>query len=303
MRGLVGVVCTALSMAVFAGACGDSDTEFGEQGGGDASGGAGAASNGGSGAATTNAGGSASGGSGGVAGNCDPPCDSFFECCNGECVNTANDILNCGECGEICDQDWPMCNNGSCGDAFDSCDQGTVCPTILNCCGTDCCEPDTQLCCVVEQGGPASPPACHDKVNDTCPKGTPGAVCAHPDTPIATPGGERPISSLGVGDIVFSVDDGAIVAVPIARIGRQEVRDHDVMRIRLDSGRTLFISAPHPTSDGTVGDLTPGATLEGPTVMEAELVPYGELHTYDILPASETGTYFAAGALLGSTLR
>jgi hypothetical protein len=37
-------------------------------------------------------------------------------------------------------------------------------------------------------------------------------------------------------------------------------------------------------------------------VASAELVPYGYDATYDVLPASSTGTYFVAGALIGSTL-
>jgi hypothetical protein len=34
-----------------------------------------------------------------------------------------------------------------------------------------------------------------------------------------------------------------------------------------------------------------------------EIVPYGHPYTYDILPASKSGTYFAAGVLIGSTLK
>jgi hypothetical protein len=37
-------------------------------------------------------------------------------------------------------------------------------------------------------------------------------------------------------------------------------------------------------------------------VVSAELVDYAHDRTYDILPRSSTGTYFAAGALVGSTL-
>jgi len=38
-------------------------------------------------------------------------------------------------------------------------------------------------------------------------------------------------------------------------------------------------------------------------VMSAELVPYAHAFTFDILPASETGTYVAGGVLIGSTLQ
>jgi hypothetical protein len=42
--------------------------------------------------------------------------------------------------------------------------------------------------------------------------------------------------------------------------------------------------------------------LDRIAVVSVELVPYGHPFTYDILPASETHTYFAAGALIGTTL-
>ena len=38
------------------------------------------------------------------------------------------------------------------------------------------------------------------------------------------------------------------------------------------------------------------------SVQTIELIPYAYDRTYDILPSSSTGSYFAAGALLGSTL-
>jgi hypothetical protein len=129
-------------------------------------------------------------------------------------------------------------------------------------------------------------------------------ICAAPDTPIATPNGDRPIASLRVGDLVYSVDRDAIVVVPLARVGRMPVGSHHVMRVILTDGAVLQISPGHPTADGRLfGDLTPGAALDSQhTVLTADLVPYVFDATYDVLPASSTGTYFAAGALIGSTL-
>lgn len=129
-------------------------------------------------------------------------------------------------------------------------------------------------------------------------------ICAAPDTPIATPGGERPIASLRPGDLVYSVDHDAIVVVPIARIGRTPVALHHVVHLVLADGSVLQLSPGHPTADGrTVGDLHPSSRLdESHTVVSASLVPYEYDATYDILPASDTGTYFAGGALLGSSL-
>lgn len=129
-------------------------------------------------------------------------------------------------------------------------------------------------------------------------------VCAAPNTPIATPSGERPIASLGIGELVYSVDKGAIVAVPIVHAGHTNVRAHRVVRVELHDGRVLEISPGHPTADGRMfGDLRAGTLLdEQHEVASVRLVPYEYDATYDILPDSSTGTYFAAGALVGSTL-
>jgi hypothetical protein len=129
-------------------------------------------------------------------------------------------------------------------------------------------------------------------------------ICAAPDTPISTPSGDRPIASLAVGDLVYSVDHGAIVAVPIALVGRTAVAAHRVMRVELAGGAVLEVSPGHRTGDGRrFGELTRGALLDSQhAVLSAELVPYGYDATYDVLPASSTGTYFAAGALVSSTL-
>jgi hypothetical protein len=128
--------------------------------------------------------------------------------------------------------------------------------------------------------------------------------CASPDTPIATPAGERAIAELKVGDLVYSVDDGAIVAVPLLRAGSLRVTNHAVVRVEIDDGNVLELSPGHPTADGRhFSDLAPGSHLDALHVVErAELVPYRFERTYDILPASSTGAYFAAGTLIGSTL-
>jgi hypothetical protein len=129
-------------------------------------------------------------------------------------------------------------------------------------------------------------------------------VCAAPDTPIATPDGERPIASLRAGDLVYSVEHDAIVAVPLLRVSRTPVSGHRVVRVVLRRGAVLEISAGHPLADGrTFGDLKPGSAIdEQHTVTSAQVVLYEHDATYDILPASSTGTYFAGGALIGSTL-
>jgi hypothetical protein len=184
------------------------------------------------------------------------------------------------------------------------CAEGSVCvsqtvgPQILPAtCAADPCAPQpldcscaSTLCragvCMIRDGGV------------TC-----LARCAAPDTPIATPSGEQPIATLRVGDLVYSVDAGQLRAVPILETSRTRAEHHHVMRVSLENGRVLEISPGHPTADGqTFADLRAGTFIGEARVVEAHLVPYAYSYTHDILPASDTGTYIAAGALIGSTL-
>lgn len=130
-----------------------------------------------------------------------------------------------------------------------------------------------------------------------------GGPCTAPDTPIATPTGDRPMSELAVGDVVYSMHQGRLQVVPIAQTNRTPVQHHAVSEVRLANGATLRISARHPTADGRLfRDLDPGTLLGDQPIVSVATVPYGEPFTYDILPASDTGTYLAGGALIGSTL-
>ena len=128
-------------------------------------------------------------------------------------------------------------------------------------------------------------------------------MCADPETPIATPTGDRPIASLRTGDLVYSIDRGQLVVVPIVRTQRTSVTRHHVMRLTLQSGSVLQITPGHPTADGRRFEaLAGGDRLDGIEITAAELVPYRHDATYDILPDSDTGAYFAGGVLIGSTL-
>jgi hypothetical protein len=162
--------------------------------------------------------------------------------------------------------------------------------------------------CTVYAGGPCVPPdgpkygCCRCAPDGTCAL---PCKCAAPDTPIATPTGERAIASLRPGDLVYSVDRMQVVVVPVVRVNESAVSaGYRVVRVRLANGATLDVSATHPTLDGrSFGDLRAGGALGGVGVLSAELVPYGHDRTFDILPASDTGAYFAGGALIGSTLK
>jgi hypothetical protein len=248
---------------------------------------------------TQGAGGGGGAGTGGAGGGsvCTTTCLSGFICCDGACVNPNNDILNCRECGRACSGPAPFCN-GTCGTA--PCSRAP-CPDQTICCSDQCCGAG-QLCCNVP--GPVDTgPRCTDPVGGTCPKGCPECICASPDTPIATPEGARPIASLVPGDLVYSVAHGRVAPVPILEIRRVPAHHHAVARLVMESGVVLEISGVHPTADGRrIGDLHPGDELDGVGVREATVIPYAHDATYDILPDSDTGTYFAGGLLIGSTL-
>jgi hypothetical protein len=128
--------------------------------------------------------------------------------------------------------------------------------------------------------------------------------CASPTTRVATPDGERPISTLRVGDLVYTVDQGARVARPLVRVHRQPVADHAIVRMVTTDGAVVEMSPNHPTADhGTFGELGPGDRLgHEHRVGSIELVPFEHDATWDVLPASDTGVYFASGVPVGSTL-
>jgi hypothetical protein len=138
----------------------------------------------------------------------------------------------------------------------------------------------------------------------TCAVGAPCTACCSANTPIATPHGERAIATLGVGDLVYAVEHDAVVVVPLLKASRHRVSvDHRVVEVVLASGAVLHISPRHPTADGRLlGDLALGDHLGDVEVTAVSLVPYHAEFTYDILPATSNGFYFASGALIGSTL-
>ena len=133
----------------------------------------------------------------------------------------------------------------------------------------------------------------------------PCPICLARGTRIATPSGDVAVEDLRVGDLVWTLDAGVRVAVPLVEIGSTPVpATHRVVQLRLSDGRAVDVSPGHPTADGRkVGDLTAGDGYDGAIVMSATLSPYSGGSTFDVLPAGATGMYWANGVLLGSTLR
>ena len=117
--------------------------------------------------------------------------------------------------------------------------------------------------------------------------------CNGPDVPIATPTGPRRISELRVGDLVYSVENDAIVVAPLAAVVTRPAPADGYVRVVLDDGSSFVTSAVHPLADGRIAGALAHAT---PARRPSEV-------TYDILPATESGTYFVGDVAFASTLR
>jgi hypothetical protein len=129
-------------------------------------------------------------------------------------------------------------------------------------------------------------------------------ICLAAGVNIATPMGAVLVQDVRVGMRVWTTDlyGRRIIGVVLETGNMQAPLGHEVVRLALADGRTVMVSPRHPTADGrTVGELEPGAVYDGSTVMSTALVAYAG-RTWDLLPSGPTGTYFANGVLLGSTL-
>ena len=103
---------------------------------------------------------------------------------------------------------------------------------------------------------------------------------------------------------MYSVHHGQLKVVRILLTNRVRVTgSHHMVEVRLSTGTVLSISPSHPTADGrTFADLAAGDRLDDVALDSVRRVPYTEAYTYDILPDSDSGAYFAGGVLIGTTL-
>jgi hypothetical protein len=133
----------------------------------------------------------------------------------------------------------------------------------------------------------------------------PCPICLAAGTLIATPSGEVRVTDIKAGMLVWTATaDGTRVAAPVVEVGSIAVPSgHLMVHLRLSDGRELLVSPGHRMADGRpLGSLAVGEQLDGSTIALWELVAYGGARTYDLLPAGPTGTYWANGILLSSTL-
>lgn len=113
------------------------------------------------------------------------------------------------------------------------------------------------------------------------------------------------ILDLKIGDLVWTINmaEEKILTTIGSVIQRPVPRNHQMVYILLTDGRELLASPDHPDSTGNpLGKLRKVDILDNSHVSEIRLVECKDKFVYDILPAGETGCYWANGVLIGSTL-
>ena len=129
--------------------------------------------------------------------------------------------------------------------------------------------------------------------------------CLSAQTLISTPNGSKIVKDLKIGMYVYTLNRrGDKIIAPLTKTAKVSIpSDYMVSYILLSDNRELFASNAHPTADGrTIGELFAGDSLGGAQIIKRELVLYSDSFTYDILPAGDTGFYWANDIILKSTL-
>ena len=130
-------------------------------------------------------------------------------------------------------------------------------------------------------------------------------ICLAAKTRIATPRGPVRVSELRQGDRVWTraMDGSRQPAVVMRTARRTFAHSFPLVRLVLEDGRRLTVSARHPTAEGRpVGGLTHGSRLDGSRIRALTVVFVPPGATYDLLPSGPSRTYWAEGVLLRSTL-
>jgi hypothetical protein len=143
-------------------------------------------------------------------------------------------------------------------------------------------------------------------VSSRTPTGAPPCpICLAAATLIATPGGDVRVTDIKPGMVVWTAAaNGSRIAALVLDAGSMEApAGHLMVHLVLADGRELLASPGHPTADGRpIGSLAAGDVLGGAKIIGWELVPYADGRTYDLLPAGPTGSYWANGIPLSTTL-
>ncbi len=130
-------------------------------------------------------------------------------------------------------------------------------------------------------------------------------ICLTSTSKILTPAGEVDVKLVKVGTIVWTINkEGHKIEAPVLKVGSTKVPlYHQVIDLKLKDKRELLVSPGHPTiNNKTVSQLKVGDKYDGSIVSNTFLVSYYGQRTYDLLPAGDTGFYYANDILMASTL-
>lgn len=209
-------------------------------------------------------------------------------CPDGSAVGRTGPNCLFAPCPKIIPESIPL--SASCNGPGDKCPSGYTC---IQKCGPP----------VVHADSPPSGYSC--ELNSVASKPRICPICLASNTMIATPNGDMRVTDVHVGTMVWSVNmRGEKILSKVSMISNAPVpKTHQVIDLVLDDGREVWVSPDHPTILGSrVRDLHTGELYDAARIISTELVPYWDNKTYDLLPNSDTGEYWANGILLGSTL-
>jgi hypothetical protein len=194
-----------------------------------------------------------------------------------------------------------------------------ACPALARICTSpqpvSCSGPNDASCpigykCIQSCGPPVArvgdlPPPYFCELNEIANKPRSCPICLASNTNIYTPNGNVNVKDIKTGMHVWSLNNkGEKIESTIIKVSSVDVpKTHKVIHLILSDGRAVWASANHPTINGLyLGELKIGDLYDGSKIKSADAVPYWDNKTYDILPDSGTGYYWANGILLGSTL-
>ena len=246
----------------------------------------------------------AGGGAGGTGGrkSCQGDVDcQGFKCCGGFCVNPGNDILNCGTCGNTCSGDHPYCADGMLREWLAVHARRRDLQRRLDLLRRKCCT-GTQICCTVTLG-----PIGHGVLRAgqrDMPDRLRGLRLRRADD-ADRDARRRSTDRRSEGRRSRLQHRSRIAGRRPDQVGASAARHRESPRRRAEARpRRDVEDQPAPSDGGRSPFCRPraGDLVDGVRVIGARLVDYDQPFTYDILPDSDSGTYFAGGTLIGSTL-
>ncbi|MBI3980950.1 hypothetical protein HY345_03040 [Candidatus Microgenomates bacterium] len=133
-----------------------------------------------------------------------------------------------------------------------------------------------------------------------------GTKCLAENTLIYTANGPVAVQNLHEGTKIWTINkNGEKELQPILKTSSATVpNNYAIVRLVLSDGRELYVSPGHPTYNGkTISELKINDKYDKARVIYYDTVQYHSDRTYDLLPAGDTGFYWANGILMGSTLK